>query len=103
MIKIKSQEEIVLMREACRITRDTLKVVENSIKAGISTKELDKIAYDYIKSQGATPSFKNYNGFPASICASINDTVVHGIPGNDMILKEGDIISSIMAFATTAS
>ena len=93
MIKIKSQEEIVLMREACRITRDTLKVVENSIKAGISTKELDKIAYDYIKSQGATPSFKNYNGFPASICASINDTVVHGIPGNDMILKEGDIIS----------
>ena len=83
MIKIKSQEEIELMREAGRITRDTLKVVENSIKVGISTKELDKIAYDYIKSQGATPSFKNYNGFPASICASINDTVVHGIPGNN--------------------
>lgn len=93
MIKIKSQEEIELMREAGRITRDTLKVVENSIKVGISTKELDKIAYDYIKSQGATPSFKNYNGFPASICASINDTIVHGIPSNDMILREGDIIS----------
>ena len=93
MIKIKSQEEIELMRIACRITRDTLKVVENSIKAGVSTKELDEIAYNYIKSQGATPSFKNYCGFPASICASINDTVVHGIPNKNIILKEGDIIS----------
>jgi len=93
MIKIKSQEEIELMRIACRITRDTLKVVENSIKAGVSTKELDKIAYDYIKSQDATPSFKNYGGFPASICASVNDTIVHGIPSNDIILKDGDIIS----------
>ncbi len=93
MIKIKSQEEIELMRIACRITRDTLKVVENSIKAGVSTKELDEIAYNYIKSQGATPSFKNYCGFPASICASINDTVVHGIPNKNIILKDGDIIS----------
>ena len=93
MIKIKSQEEIELMRIACRITRDTLKVVENSIKAGVSTKELDEIAFNYIKSQGATPSFKNYCGFPASICASINDTVVHGIPNKNIILKEGDIIS----------
>jgi len=93
MIKIKSQEEIELMRIAGRITRDTLKVVENSIKAGVSTKELDKIAYDFIKSQDATPSFKNYGGFPASICASVNDTVVHGIPTNDIILKDGDIIS----------
>ena len=93
MIKIKSQEEIEIMREACRITRDTLKVVENSIKVGVSTKELDKIAYDFIKSQGATPSFKNYCGFPASICASVNDTIVHGIPSNDIVLKEGDIIS----------
>ena len=93
MIKIKSQEEIELMREAGRITRDTLKVVENSIKAGVSTKELDKIAFDYIKSQNATPSFKNYSGFPASICASVNDTIVHGIPSDDIILKDGDIIS----------
>ena len=93
MIKIKSQEEIELMREACRITRDTLKLVENSIKAGVSTAELDKIAFDYIKSQGATPSFKNYGGFPASICASINDTIVHGIPSKNIILQEGDIIS----------
>ena len=93
MIKIKSQEEIDLMREAGRITRDTLKVVENSIRVGISTKELDKIAFDYIKSQGATPSFKNYCGFPGSICASVNDTIVHGIPSNNIILKEGDIIS----------
>lgn len=93
MIKIKSQEEIELMREAGRITRDTLKVVEDSIRVGISTKELDKIAYDYIKSQGATPSFKNYGGFPGSICASVNDTIVHGIPSNNIVLKEGDIIS----------
>ena len=93
MIKIKSQEEIELMREAGRITRDTLKVVERSIKAGISTKELDKIAFDYIKSQNAVPSFKNYGGFPATICASVNDTIVHGIPSADIILKEGDIIS----------
>ena len=93
MIKIKSQEEIELMREAGRITRDTLKVVEHSIKAGISTKELDKIAFDYIKSQNAVPSFKNYGGFPATICASVNDTIVHGIPSADIILKEGDIIS----------
>ena len=93
MIKIKSQEEIELMRIACRITRDTLKVVEDSIKVGVSTKELDKIAYDYIKSQGATPSFKNYSGFPASICASVNDTVVHGIPSENIILRDGDIIS----------
>ncbi len=93
MIKIKSQEEIELMREAGRITRDTLKVVEHSIKAGISTKELDKIAFDYIKSQNAVPSFKNYGGFPATICASVNDTIVHGIPSADIVLKEGDIIS----------
>ena len=93
MIKIKSQEEIELMREACRITRDTLKLVESSIKVGVSTAELDKIAFDYIKSQGATPSFKNYGGFPASICASINDTIVHGIPSKNIILQEGDIIS----------
>jgi len=93
MIKIKSQEEIELMREACRITRDTLKVVENSIKAGVSTKDLDKIAFEYIKSQNATPSFKNYSGYPATICASVNDTIVHGIPSEDIVLKDGDIIS----------
>ncbi len=93
MIKIKSQEEIELMRIAGRITRDTLKIVEDSIKVGVSTKELDDIAFDYIKSQGATPSFKNYCGFPASICASINDTIVHGIPNKNTILQDGDIIS----------
>ncbi len=93
MIKIKSQEEIELMRIAGRITRDTLKVVGDSIKAGVSTKELDEIAYNYIKSQDATPSFKNYCGYPASICASVNDTIVHGIPNKNIVLKEGDIIS----------
>ena len=93
MIKIKSQEEIELMRIAGRITRDTLKVVEDSIKAGVSTKDLDEIAYNYIKSQDATPSFKNYCGYPGSICASVNDTIVHGIPNKNIVLKEGDIIS----------
>ena len=97
MIKIKSQEEIEIMREACRITRDALKVVEDSIKVGVSTKELDQIAFDYIKSQGATPSFKNYSGFPASICASVNDTIVHGIPSKDIVLKEGDIIICLLS------
>ncbi len=93
MIKIKSQEEIEIMREACRITRDTLKIVESNIREGVSTKELDRIASDYIISQNATPSFKNYHGFPSSICASVNDTVVHGIPSENIILKNGDIIS----------
>ena len=81
------------MRLACEITRDTLIELEKHIKAGISTKDLDMIAYDYILSRGATPTFKNYAGFPASICASVNDVIVHGIPSADIILKEGDIIS----------
>lgn len=93
MINYKSNEDLEIMRVACKITGDTLKVLEQHVKPGISTLELDKIAFDYIKSQGARPSFKNYNGFPGSICASINDEIVHGIPSKDRILKEGDIIS----------
>ena len=93
MIKTKSEEDLIKMRLACEITRDTLIELKKHIKAGISTKQLDSIAYDYITSRGATPTFKNYAGFPASICASVNDVVVHGIPHQDIILKEGDIIS----------
>lgn len=93
MITIKSKSEIEKMRVAGRITRDALNLVEKHIKPGISTLELDKIAYDFIRKQGAEPSFLHYNGFPASICASPNSWVVHGIPSKNVILKEGDIIS----------
>ncbi len=93
MITIKSKSEIEKMRVACKITGDALKLLEKHIRPGISTAQLDKIAYDFIKSQGARPNFLHYNGFPASICASLNDAVVHGIPSKNVVLKEGDIIS----------
>lgn len=89
---IKSYEEIELMRVAGKIVGDTHIYLKEFIKPGITTKELDKLAYDFILSQGAIPSFLNYDGFPASICTSINEEVVHGIPSN-RILKDGDIIS----------
>jgi len=93
MITIKSKSEIEKMRVAGKITGDALRLVEKHIKPGVSTAELDKIAYDFIRKQGATPSFLNYNGFPGSICASPNNWVIHGIPSRNIILKEGDIIS----------
>ena len=91
MINIKSDYEISLMRKAGNIVYRTHKYLEPYIKPGITTKELDKLAYDFIISQDATPSFLNYNGFPGSICTSVNDEVVHGIPSNRK-LKNGDII-----------
>lgn len=93
MITIKSKSEIEKMRLAGKITGDALRLIEKHIRPGVSTLELDKIAYDFIKKQGATPSFLNYNGFPGSICASPNSWVVHGIPSKNIVLKEGDIIS----------
>lgn len=93
MITIKSRTEIEKMRLAGKITADALREVEKHIKPGVSTAYLDKIAYDFIKSKGAVPSFLHYNGFPGSICASPNDGVVHGIPSKSVILSEGDIIS----------
>lgn len=93
MITIKSAQQIEKMRVACRLTKETLDLLEKHIRPGISTAELDKIAYDFVKSKKATPNFLHYNGYPASICASVNDVVVHGIPSKDIILKEGDIIS----------
>ncbi len=93
MITIKSGKEIEKMRAAGKITGDALREIEKHIKPGVSTAELDKIAYDFIVSKGATPSFLHYNGFPGSICASPNDWVVHGIPSKDVVLAEGDIIS----------
>jgi len=93
MITIKSKSEIEKMRIAGKITGDALRLIEKHIRPGVSTLELDKIAYDFIKRQGAIPSFLNYNGFPGSICASPNSWVVHGIPSKNIVLKEGDIIS----------
>ncbi len=92
MITIKSRTEVEYMRKAGKIVSDTFKVLKEAIAPGVTTKELDQIAYKFITSQGATPSFKGYGGFPASICASINDQVIHGIPDNT-VLREGDIIS----------
>ncbi len=92
MIKIKSEKEIELLRKAGEITRNTLLEVEKHVKVGVTTRQLDKIAHDYILSQGAKPSFLHYGGFPATICASVNDVVVHGFP-DDTPLSEGDIVS----------
>ena len=85
--------EIVLVKKACEITRDALNYCETLIKPGISTKELDILVEKFIIDSGAIPACKGYEGFPASICASVNDMVVHGIPSFDCVLKEGDIIS----------
>ena len=93
MINIKSDTEIEKMRLAGRVVRDTLLKIEEAIKPGISTAELDSIAEEYILGCSAKPSFKGYCGFPASICTSINSEVVHGIPSMKRILQEGDIIS----------
>ncbi len=93
MIYLKTKREIELMKEACRITKGMLDICEKNIRPGISTLELDQIAEDYCRSQGAIPNFKGYGGYPASICASIDDVIVHGIPRADIILKEGQIIS----------
>jgi methionyl aminopeptidase len=91
MIVIKSLNEIELMRSSAEILKDTLKLMEDNVKAGITTKQLDKLAYDYIIKRGARPSFLNYNGYPASICASIDEEVIHGIP-SERRLEDGQII-----------
>ena len=88
-----SPAEIVLVKKACEITRDALNYCETLIKPGISTKELDILVEKFIINSGAIPACKGYEGYPASICSSVNDVVVHGIPSEDCILKEGDIIS----------
>lgn len=92
MIYLKSDEEIKLMKVAGRIVAETLQKIEEVIKPGVTTKQLDALAESYIESRGARPSFKGYGGFPASICTSVNEEVVHGIPG-DRALMEGDIVS----------
>ncbi len=91
-ISIKSDAEIEKMRQAAKILVETHDLIATHIKVGITTRELDQIAESYIISQGAIPSFKDYGGYPATICASINDEVVHGIPSNRK-LQQGDILS----------
>ena len=92
MIYKKSPEELATMREAGVLLRATLEQLETALRPGVTTAELDRIAADAIAAAGAIPSFKGYRGFPASICTSPNDVIVHGIPGAH-VLKEGDIIS----------
>ena len=91
-IEIKTPDQIAAMRKAGLVVGQTLELMRASVRSGISTGELDAIAEDKIRSSGATPSFKGYHGFPGSICASVNDEVVHGIPG-ERVLAEGDVIS----------
>lgn len=91
MITLKSKREIDLMRDACRIVAIVLQELRPQCKAGVSTRELDRLAEEKTRQQGAEPAFKGYRGYPGSLCTSINQQVVHGIPGNT-ILKDGDII-----------
>ena len=88
-----SPAELVLVKKACEITRDALNYCETLIKPGISTKELDILVEKYIIDSGAIPACKGYEGYPATLCTSVNEMVVHGIPSEKVILQEGDIIS----------
>jgi methionyl aminopeptidase len=92
MIICKTEHEVALMRSAGRIVAETHQMLTEQVKPGITTEELDRLAEEYIRKQNALPSFKGYGGFPASICTSVNEELVHGIP-SDRVLKEGDIIS----------
>ena len=92
-VMIKDQEAFEKMRRAGKIVAEVLQEMQRLIKPGISTADLDKAAEEIIRSHGALPSFKGYYGYPASICASIDEMVIHGIPNKDTILREGQIIS----------
>lgn len=92
-VTIKSEREIELMRESCRLLAIVHKEMEEMIRPGISTQDIDTLGDNLIRKLGCVPNFKNYNGYPASICVSVNDEVVHGIPTHRRILQEGDIVS----------
>ena len=92
MIIVKSEREIELMRRAGKITAAARALAGEMVKPGVTTREIDKAVFHFIRSQGAEPSFLNYNGYPASVCVSVNDEIIHGIPG-PRVLKEGDIVS----------
>ena len=91
-VKIKTPEEIALMREACRVVKETLEFVGKNIRAGMTTKDVDDMVNRYILSCGAYPSELGYCGYPASSCVSVNEVVVHGIP-SDRVIEDGDIVS----------
>ena len=93
MVVLKTSRELKAMRDAGRISSRALKLAGEAVEPGVSTLEIDRIVRKYIEEQGATPSFLNYGGFPASACISVNDVVIHGIPRKNQILKQGDIVS----------
>ncbi len=93
MITLKSTAEIALMREAGLIVGRCLELLKSSVEPGMSTMDLDRIAETFITGAGAVPSFKGYHGFPATLCTSINDEIVHGIPSEKRIIRDGDIVS----------
>ena len=92
MIAIKNERQLDAMRQACKITAAARALAGEMVRPGVSTRQIDKAVHDFIVAQGAKPSFLGYHGFPASACISVNNTVIHGIPGG-YVLKEGDIVS----------
>ena len=92
MIAIKNERELNAMRQACKITAAARALAGEMVRPGVSTKQIDKAVHDFIVAQGAKPSFLDYHGYPASVCISVNDTVIHGIPGG-YTLRDGDIVS----------
>ena len=93
MVVLKTSRELGIMKEACRISAGALQTVGNAVEPGVTTAELDALAEKYIRSQGGVPNFKNYHGYPATACISINNEVIHGIPSAKRVLKAGDIVS----------
>ena len=92
MITLKSPHEIEAMRRAGKITAAARAFAGEMVRPGVTTQEIDKVVYEFITKHGATPSFLHYNGYPASVCISVNDEIIHGIPGK-RVLHEGDIVS----------
>jgi len=93
MVILKSLQEIEKIRKACLVVANVLEIIRTKVQAGITTKELDDFAEQFIRDAGAKPAFKGYRGFPCSLCTSVNEQVVHGIPSKSVMLKRGDIIS----------
>ena len=101
MIPVKNERELVIMRKACKITAAERALAGEMVRPGVTTNQIDMAVYEFILSQGAKPTFLGYGGFPASTCISINEVVIHGIPGN-RVLKEGAIVSEEEGAKTSA-
>ena len=93
MVVLKTNRELELMRKACIISAEALQLAGEAVKPGVTTGEIDKLAYDFIIKCGAKPNFLNYGGYPATACISINDEVIHGIPNKNRVIQDGDIVS----------